>query len=278
MAASSAIGRRLWLGGCRLRTSRTLRIAMAATETVPRPIAGKQHAQLPQGRPAVMAALGAIWLVWLYGTLMPSNWVWDVDVLASWPVWAAVFLLALGVVGFIPAVSRWAGQQLTAAALPWQRARWRGDGLVAAGIGTALFVLRDHVRFTGDFGLRVGLLGMDNPGPQLRRLMWPAEEVVNYYVPRRLVAAGWSPEFALQLVGAVLGALITHFAGDDKFGPLSAKTPTATGVLPPRTSPVAPPWARPSTPRCAACRWQSRSICKGFAKTGSESQRPGIAP
>jgi hypothetical protein len=81
--------------------------------------------------------------------------------------------------------------------------------------------------------------------------MWPAEEFVNYSVPRGLVAAGWSPESALQFVGAMIGALFifvacrflraagargaalpagvlavcggaltTHFAGYDKFGPL----------------------------------------------------------
>jgi tetratricopeptide (TPR) repeat protein len=228
------------------RNSRTRAKAAGAT-----PAPGESQVLASRERLVLVSALAFVWILWLAGMLLPSNWVWGVDVLAFWPPLPAALLIGLGGVALLPASASRVGQALAWLGRRWQNAGWRGDALVAASMGGLLFLLRDRLRFTGDFGVRVGVLGMQNPGPQLRELMFPLDAALNYHLPRALVASGWSPEAALQLVGAVFGAvfvliagrflratgargaalpagllvicggaLLTHFAGYDKFGPL----------------------------------------------------------
>jgi hypothetical protein len=199
----------------------------------------------------LFVALGVILALRVLAAFSASNWLWGVDSLSYWQPAAALGLAVLAALGFLPVLSRPIGRWLQSAGEFWERGGRKADVAVAALGAAVIFVLRDSVRFTGDFGVRAGLVGMQNPGPDLRLLMFPADSALNYYLARAIADLGLAPQSALQLVGAVTGglfvfaacrfvraagargaalpvallavcggAVLIHFAGYNKFGPL----------------------------------------------------------
>jgi hypothetical protein len=204
----------------------------------------------PIGRPVRIALIVTLALhVVAWG--IATNWLWGVSALHAWPPFGVAILVAVAISGLIPAVGRRIGERLTTWGRAWERAGWGGDLLAAALFASLLLILKDRLRFPGDFSVRVGLLDLPVIPPGLLAHVYPLDLLINVTLPRALWRSGMDPAQALQLVGAVVGgafALVTlrflrgagatgaafpaaaiaalggglaaHFAGYDKFGPL----------------------------------------------------------
>jgi len=220
--------------------------------STPRPAPGE--APPPGAVPGASAlgiTLGAVLALHVAATLLPSNWLWGVDAFRYWPAPAAMVLVLLGACGFVPALGRQLETRIEQLGRAWERGGLTADLAVALLLAFLILGLRDSVRFTGDFDLRVSAIDYPRPPIQLFPQAAPLDLALNFYTPRFLVGLGWTPAVALQAVGAVVGgafalaclallravgvrgaalpaaALVVfgggylqHFAGYDKFGPL----------------------------------------------------------
>lgn len=210
----------------------------------------------------MLAGLAVCLLAPLFGSLAPSNWVWGLDVLASWPWPSATAFLALAAAGFVPPLAKAIERGLGALGASWSRRPLAGDLLLAALVGGFVFALRDPVQFTGDHSLRVGGMATGRPTARLFPQAFPLDVAINIDLPRGLIGMGLDANAAMQLVGAIMAALFTlaslafvratgargaafpaaaaiviaggylvHFAGYDKFGPMLVGIAlAATGV------------------------------------------------
>ena len=213
--------------------------------------AAEASATIHSGSRLLLASLAVTLAVRMASAFTPSNWLWGVDTFHHWPPpWGAA-LAVLAALGFVPGVGGRIDHGLVRLGERWRGAGWRGDLFASGGLALALFALRDGVRFTGDFGMRVGLLSLPSPSRQLLEHVYPLDMAVNVLAPRWMWQHGMSDASALQLVGAFMGglfalaafrflraagargralpagalvmlsgALLVHFAGYDKFGPL----------------------------------------------------------
>jgi len=184
-------------------------------------------------------------------SLLPIPGVWGLDTLRAWPRWEAIAILLLGAAGFAPPVARRLERAMESLGSLGARASFVLDAVVGICAGLALFNLRDSVRWVGDFTTRVGQLTLDAPIAKVFPQAAPLDRWINIVIPRNIIGPGLDVPMALQLVGAVMGALFTfaalsylraagasrttmiasatlllgggymlHFAGYDKFGPL----------------------------------------------------------
>ena len=198
---------------------------------------------------AIPLALLATLVLQILGWRLTTNWLWGVGALHAWPAAGAALVLAFGALGLVPPLARRWEPGLRAIGRAWERAGIRGDLLVAGAFGVLLFVLRDPLRAVGDSMIRAGLIARLQPG--LLKPFYPVDLWINARVTHALWQCGMDPVRALQLVGAVVGAtfafttfrflrvagaraaalpvcalvvlggaIATHFAGYDKFGPL----------------------------------------------------------
>jgi hypothetical protein len=198
----------------------------------------------------VLVALVLVVVIRGMATLASSNWIWGFDAFAHWPPALAAAGWLLAAACLVPPIARALQRAAASMGGAWEGSRWAGDLLVAISIAVLLDTLRLPVRFTGDSGVRLGVIGMSDPGA-LTRLMYPLDYALNLWLPQALIATGWGAENALQLAGALAGgvfslvvcrvlraagargavlpasfsvacggALLVHFAGYDKFGPL----------------------------------------------------------
>ncbi|HTR96341.1 MAG TPA: hypothetical protein VMH61_00420 [Candidatus Acidoferrales bacterium] len=201
----------------------------------------------------LFAALALLFALRVAGALSPSNWLWGVNTLRYWPRPLGVAIALLAAAGFVPAVARRIAGTLDALGAAWERAPGRGDALAALAVAALVFALRDPVEFAGDFGLRVGALATTLDPHVLFPQAYPLDALLHFQLAHALVAAGWSPETALQAIGAAMAALftlgclrfvracgargaafvagalvliaggyLTHFAGYEKYGPVLA--------------------------------------------------------
>lgn len=189
-----------------------------------------------------------------------SNWLWGVDLGRYFPLPLAVALFLVAAAGFVPGLSRRIDAAIERLGVAWERAGRPADLLLGLAVGVALFALRDSLRFTGDFDLRVSAIDYPKPPAQLFPQASFLDVMANFQIPRLLLSRGFSPAMALQAVGATLGAAFTvaslgmlrsagargaalpvaaavvlaggymqHFAGYDKFGPLLLGIALASG-------------------------------------------------
>lgn len=203
----------------------------------------------------ILVALGLALLARLAAMGPASNWLWGLDTWRLRPLAQVAPLLALALLAAIPPVGRALGRALGALGHHWERGGLALDALLAAGTGWALFALRDPLRFPGDSALRMGMVEKPLVSPALLAQAFPLDRLVNLDVPRALHARGMAADDALQLVGAVVGALFAlaairfvracgarggalpggvlvllggalplHFVGYDKLGPLMLGT------------------------------------------------------
>ncbi|MBI1799814.1 MAG: hypothetical protein HYR73_09035 [Candidatus Eisenbacteria bacterium] len=218
---------------------------------------------VPSSAGLVFAALLLTLLLRFFAWFVPSNWLWGVDAFRHWPFPAAAPLVILAAIGFVPAGAHLIERRLDAVGKIWERAGWRADLAACAAIGLLLFFVRDPLHFTGDSGLRAGLVGMAAPPASLLEHAYPLDLLVNFHAVRALQDMGVGGGAALPLVGASVGALfalagfgflraagargaalpagavallggstLLHFAGYDKYGPLLLGIALAgTGVV-----------------------------------------------
>ncbi len=215
----------------------------------PRPVPAAASAE-PLAR-ALFVALALGLAARLAAMAWSTNWLWGVDGFRARPAPEAFALAALALAGWLPPVARvvergsaWLGEA-------WMRGGRLADLVASVAGGAALAALRDPLRFPGDAAMRLGMLGTIKLSPALVAQAYPLDRLLNLELPRALRSAGMSDEAALQRVGAVVGAvflfagirfvracgargsalpagalalaggaLVVHFAGYDKFGPL----------------------------------------------------------
>src|SRR5437870_13766021 len=103
----------------------------------------------PTGR-AVMGALVATLALQILGWRLTTNWLWGTSALHAWPAPGAAALVALALLGFVPAFARGVSAGLGALGQAWERAGTAGDLVAAAVFGLLLFCMRDPLRYVGD--------------------------------------------------------------------------------------------------------------------------------
>ena len=204
----------------------------------------------PNGR-AILGALIATLALQILGWRLTTNWLWGTSALHAWPAPGAAALVALALLGFVPAFARGVAAGLGALGHAWERAGTAGD-MVAAGLfGLFLFCMRDPLRYVGDSYIRLGVLALGTMPARPLEHVFPLDRLINLTLPRAMAESGIDAASGLQLMGALLGsafaftvfrflraagaraaalpagalvilggALSTHFAGYDKFGPL----------------------------------------------------------
>ena len=204
----------------------------------------------PNGR-AILGALIATLALQILGWRLTTNWLWGTSALHAWPAPGAAALVALALLGFVPAFARGVSAGLGALGQAWERAGTAGDLVAAAVFGLLLFCMRDPLRYVGDSYIRLGVLALGTMPARPLEHVFPLDRLINLTLPRALAESGIDTASGLQLMGALVGsafalavfrflraagaraaalpagalvvlggALSTHFAGYDKFGPL----------------------------------------------------------
>ena len=140
--------------------------------------------------PALVAACGLVLLVHVAAAAGPSNFTWGLAVLRYWPPAQAAALLALALVGFVPAFARGIVRGLDALGRAAQRAPLVAGLVVAALVVALALSFPDPVRFVGDHALRVGALDTDLTGRGLFPQAFPLDLLFNIDLARALVHNG----------------------------------------------------------------------------------------
>lgn len=234
----------------------------------------------PRPRPAAAAgpdlvsATLLLWaLTWLVVSFSHVAGAWGLDTLRHAPGSLGLFVLALLVLACVPATA--VGMRAACDGLGRALAS-RGPAagvLVALVIFVALLALRDPLHFVGDSGLRLAAITVRGDTGTVFPQAAPLDRLINLHFARALrdtlpisdadalqwagalVGACWAATGlaflrALDLRGAALGAaamvlwssgVMVHFAGYDKFGPLTLGLAlAATGAV--RALAGARPW------------------------------------
>ncbi len=205
-----------------------------------------------RGWRALHAALALCLALQVIGARTDTNWLWGLDSLRFWGLPGALALVALGASGFLPGVGSAIERALDRIAARWLQGGAKADLIASLAVTAILFSLRDTLRFTGDFDLRVGFIThYKTPAWRLFPQAYPLDLLANAYLPRLLTLRGIDAATALQSIGALMGGIFTwvalaflralgargaafpaalaallgggyllHFAGYDKFGPL----------------------------------------------------------
>jgi hypothetical protein len=202
---------------------------------------------------AAIAGAAAFTLAVRAATLVePSNWLWGLDTFGYRALWEIAALFALAAIGLVPPIARAIDRVAGSIGRAWERGGVVADAALSLASGVSVYLPRDPLHFTGDFAQRVGFFrSTESIVRLLLARSFPLDTIVNYEIPRWLVARGMSALDAMFLVGAVLGGAfvfvacrfaraagargaalpatvlvligggaVLHFAGYDKFGPL----------------------------------------------------------
>jgi tetratricopeptide (TPR) repeat protein len=203
------------------------------------------------GERALLAITAVCLALRVAGSVSSSGWVWGLNTLRDWPwPWPAA-LPALAALAFVPALARAARRPLERAGDSLANSRVVVPMFLVAGVGLALYALRDPLLFTGDSEIRAGFIPLKVVSPSSLTQISPLDLLLNVRAARGLFRAGLDARDAQQLVGVLVGGAFTlgtlaflrasgaraaacvaalclvlgggslvHVAGYDKYGPL----------------------------------------------------------
>lgn len=155
--------------------------------------------------PSVPAVLVTVGLLRAALAFLPATAIWSLDAQrfvappVAWTLWA-VALLAL-----VPAVARRVAPAFAGPGHALERSPRLVVPLLALGVAVAVFLLDDRTWFTGDFLLRVGVLGSQVPLARIVPQSMPLDLFLHITVPRWLAGHEWIADPASW--ARVLGAL-----------------------------------------------------------------------
>ena len=112
----------------------------------------------PRLAAGIMAACAAMILLRVLAATTTTNWLWGVNTLRYWGLWGAAAVALFASLGLLPPAARAIEALLGRWGGAWARRPVVGDALAASVVAAITWVMRDGVRFTGDFALRVGSL------------------------------------------------------------------------------------------------------------------------
>ena len=155
--------------------------------------------------PSVPAVLVALALVRAALVFVPATWIWSLGVQRfvappfGWALWALAALL------LVPSVARLAAPAFAGPGRALERSPRLVAPLLALGVAVLVFLLDDRTWFTGDFLLRVGVLGSQVPVARIAPQSMPLDLLLHITVPRALAGHEWIADPASW--ARVLGAL-----------------------------------------------------------------------
>jgi hypothetical protein len=156
---------------------------------------------------AIIAACAAMLLLRSLSALTTTNWLWGLNTLRYWEPWLAAVMVLVAALGLVPAVARPIESLLGRWGEAWTRRPAAGDAIAAATMAAATWLLRDPVRFTGDFDLRVGSIGTALDLGRLFPQAFPLDDLLHLRFARWLVGLGVPAADALQGIGAAMAFL-----------------------------------------------------------------------